>query len=186
MNKNVILTTLSIICLLYLQVSIGQNVEQQPLYSDSMQPQLDETCNLATTNSGLNAYIFTVMPVEQALHCTHYFIYFAYNSKTNTWNHYLTDSISKAPYIVQVGFSKNVTYRVQHYIVSNENNRRSHIFEADFILKKTLVANDTPNDRLDVLSQRNIEAISNTDSNMPVYFSGNNTMKDTPILKMKY
>jgi hypothetical protein len=186
MNKNIILTTLSIICLLYPQISIAQNIEQQPLYSNSMQSQLDETCNLTTTNRGASTYVFTVMPIEQAPNCTHYFIYFALNSKTNIWTPYLTDSISTAPYIVQVGFTKNVTYRVQHYIVSNENNRRSHIFEADFILKKTLVAKNTTTDRLDMLSQRNIEAIPNTDSNMLVHFSGNNTLKDTPKLRMKH
>ncbi len=186
MNKNAILTTLFTICLLSLQLSIGQNVEQQTFSSDSMQPQLDETCNLATTNTGLNAYVFTVMPVDQTPQCTHYFIYFTHNPKTNTWTPYVTDSISTLPYIVKVGFSKNVTYRVHHYIVTKENNLRSPIFEADFILKKTLVGKGTPNDRLDMLSQRNIEAISNTDSNMPVYFSGNNTMKDTPKYKMKH
>lgn len=186
MNKNVIIITLFTICLLNLHSSIGQNLEQYQTSSDSMQPQLDETCNLGTTNTGLNAYIFTVMPVDQTAQCTHYFIYFALNTKTNTWNHYLTDSISTIPYIVQVGFSKNVTYRVQHYIVSKQNNSRSHIFEADFILKKTLAEKTTEDDRLDMLSQRNIEAILNTDSNMPVYFSGNNTMKDTPKLKMKH
>ncbi len=178
MNKNAILSTLFTICLLNLQLSIGQNIEPQQIFSDSMQPQLDETCNLMTNNKGFNTYVFTVMPVDQTLNCTHYFIYFARNPKTNTWTPYLTDSISTPPYDVQIGFSKNVTYRVQHYIVSKENNRSSKIFEADFILKKPLAASD---DRLDMLAQRNIEAISNTD-----YFSGNNTMNETPKHKMKH
>lgn len=184
MNKNTKITTFFTICLLNLQFSIGQNVKQQNLCSNSMHTQLDETCNLMTTNTGVNTYTFTVMPVDLTPDCTHHLKYFAQNPKTGTWYIYLTDSISTLPYHVQVGFSKNVTYRVQHYIVSKDKNRRSHIFEADFILKKTLVAKDATLNILDMLAQRNIEAISNTDSNMPVYFSSN--LQNTPKLKMKH
>lgn len=178
MNKNAILFTFFTISLLNFQLSIGQNVETHQITSNSVQPQLDETCNLMTTHTGLNTYTFIVIPVDLTPNCTHYFKYFAFNPRNNTWAPYLTDSISIPPYEVKVGFSKNVTYRVQHYIVSKENNRSSNIFEADFILKKPLAASD---DRLDMLSQRNIEAIPNTD-----YFSGNNSMKDTPKHKMKH
>ena len=67
------------------------------------------------------------------------------------------------PYIVQVGLLKDVEYRVQHYIVSNDNpSNRSDIFEADFSLKKT--AKTLEEEVLVMLTQKNINSISGSAS----------------------
>ena len=127
-------------------------------------PQLDQTCNIATTSTVANAYILTVMPVEQTPHCTHYFRYFLYNPQTNAWDNYLNYSISTPPYVGQVGLLKDAKYNVQHYIVSDaKHSNSSKVFEAAFMLKKPLEVEDSQDDTFVILSQRNIETISNID-----------------------
>lgn len=172
MNKNTIIYTLFTLCLLNFQLLKGQNVAQVGQTSTAtIQSQLDETCNLATTSTNANSYIFTVKPVDVTSNCTHYINYFEYNTQTKTWNKLLNDTISTMPYIVQVGLSKDVEYRVQHYIVSNDNpSNPSDTFEADFSVKKTVKA--VEEEVLVLLAQKNINIISGSASE-------NNEIKNT-------
>ena len=127
----------------------------------AIQSKLDETCNLVTTSTKFDSYVFAVKPVDLTPNCTHHVTYFEYNPQTKNWKKLLEDTISTMPYIVQVGLSKDVTYRVQHYIVSNENSyNHSEIFEAEFRLKKTVKSIDSVEEALVMLSQSNIDVIS--------------------------
>ncbi len=186
MNKNAILTTFLTIFHFNLQLPVRQYTETPQINVDSMQRQLDETCNIVTTSTDSDTYTLTVVPVDETKHCTHFFKYFAHIPKNDTWYNFQTDSTSSKLYNRQIGFSKNVTYRVQHYVVSKDNNNRSQVFEADFILKKPVIQRNSEGDILDMLSQRNIEAISNTDSEIPVYCSSIQSIQNTSKPKMKY
>ena len=104
-----------------------------------------------------------VKPVDLTPNCTHYINYFEYNPQTKRWNKLLNDTISTMPYIVQVGLLKDVAYRVQHYIVSNDNpSNRSDTFEADFSLKK--IVKTIEEEVLVMLTQKNINSISGSAS----------------------
>ncbi len=163
MRKNLILTTIFTLCLLTLNSLKSQNAVQPEILMNPMQLQLDETCNVVTTSIGANVYIFTIMPVDETPNCTHYFKYFIYNPKTDTWHNFQNDSLSIPSYVKQVKFSKDIKYRVQHYIVSNDkSHQRSPIFEVDFILKKPLKAKNTEEDILVMLSQKNIGEIASS------------------------
>ncbi len=175
MNRNAIIYTLFTLCLLNFQLLKGQNVAQVGQTSRAtIQSQLDETCNLATMSTNANSYIFMVKPVDVTPNCTHYINYFEYNPQTKTWDKLLNDTISTMPYIVQVGLSKDVAYRVQHYIVSNDNpsnpSNHSDKFEADFSVKRTVKAVDE--EVLVLLAQKNINIISGSTSE-------NNEIKNT-------
>ncbi len=160
MNKNIIIIVLFTLCLLSFQFLKGQSIAQEDqIEVTTIQSQLDETCNLVTTTTNANSYIFTVKPADLTPNCTHYINYFEYNTQTKKWNKLLNDTISTLPYIVQVGLLKDVEYRVQHYIVSNDNpSNRSNTFEADFILNKIIKSKDE--ELLVMLTQKNINAIS--------------------------
>ena len=164
MNKNILIIPFFTFCLLNFQYLQGQNMAQEePISIATIQSQFDETCNLVTTGINTGSYIFTVKPVDLTPNCTHYINYFEYNQQTKSWHKVLNDTISTMPYIVQVGLLKDVEYRVQHYIVSNDNpSNRSDIFEADFSLKKT--AKTLEEEVLVMLTQKNINSISGSAS----------------------
>ena len=164
MNKNILIISFFAICLLNFQCLKGQNSTQDgQTETTTIQPQFDETCNLVTTSTDANSYVFMVKPVDLTPNCTHYINYFEYNPQTKRWNKLLNDTISTMPYIVQVGLLKDVAYRVQHYIVSNDNpSNRSDTFEADFSLKK--IVKTIEEEVLVMLTQKNINSISGSAS----------------------